>query len=87
MQGGHTVPIEKIVSRYERSMGNLRAAIQLADRTYIYDNSVDGADAVLCARTVDGELRKVYSALPQWVSDAVNPLARHPRFVDLLAAR
>ena len=25
MQGGHTVPIEKIVSRYERSMGNLRA--------------------------------------------------------------
>jgi predicted ABC-type ATPase len=26
MQGGHTVPIEKTVSRYARSMANLRVA-------------------------------------------------------------
>jgi predicted ABC-type ATPase len=36
MEGGHTVPIEKIVSRYVRSMGNLSAAIHLADRVYVY---------------------------------------------------
>lgn len=83
MQGGHTVPIEKIVSRYERSMGNLRAAIQLAHRTYIYDNSVDGAEARLCARTVDGALRKIYGGLPDWVYSTVGPLARHAQFVDL----
>jgi predicted ABC-type ATPase len=34
MQGGHTVPIEKIVSRYERSMANLPAAIDIADRVF-----------------------------------------------------
>lgn len=51
MNGGHTVPIEKIVSRYERSMANLSAAIALADRVYVYDNSVDGVEATLCARS------------------------------------
>lgn len=86
MQGGHTVPIEKIISRYERSMANLPAAIRLADRVYVYDNSVDGVDAALCARTMDGRLRKVYGALPHWVSAAVDSLPRHADFVDLRAA-
>lgn len=86
MQGGHTVPIEKIINRYGKSMANLSAAIRLADRVYIYDNSVDGVDARLCARTEDGKLRKIYGALPPWVADAVQGLERHPAFVDLRAA-
>jgi predicted ABC-type ATPase len=28
MEGGHSVPIDKIVSRYERSMVNLAAAVE-----------------------------------------------------------
>ena len=83
MEGGHSVPIEKIVARYARSMANLSAAVALADRTYVYDNSVDGAEATLCARTHEGALRKVYGALPAWVADAVDPLPRHAEFVDL----
>ncbi len=83
MQGGHSVPIEKIVSRYGKSMANLSPAIALADRVYIYDNSVELADARLCARTHDGTLRKVYGPLPTWVADVVEPLPRHPDFVDL----
>ncbi len=86
IHGGHTVPIEKIVSRYVRSMANLSAAIQLADRVYVYDNSVDNAEALLCARTQDGALRKVYVALPQWVSDAVAPLPRHADYADMRVA-
>lgn len=86
MQGGHTVPIEKIISRYERSMANLPAAVKLADRVYVYDNSVDGQEATLCARTVGGELRKVYGTLPAWVSAAVEALPRHADFIDLRAA-
>lgn len=86
MQGGHTVPIEKIVSRYGKSMANLSAAIFLANRVYIYDNSVDGVDARLCARTEDGKLRKVYGPLPAWVDEAVSSLERHSAFVDLRAA-
>ncbi|MCU0694954.1 MAG: zeta toxin family protein [Myxococcaceae bacterium] len=37
MQGGHTVPIEKIVGRYQRSMSNLSAGLNLADRAYLYE--------------------------------------------------
>ena len=86
MAGGHTVPIEKIVSRYVRSMANLSSAIKLADRVYIYDNSVDDVEARLCARTQGGQLRKIYGPLPSWVADAIEPLARHPEFVDARAA-
>jgi predicted ABC-type ATPase len=82
MKGGHTVPIEKIISRFERSMDNLADAIAIADRVYVYDNSIDGVEARLCARTQDGQLRKIYGALPEWVSDAVEDLPRHPEFVD-----
>lgn len=80
MAGGHSVPIAKIVSRYESSMANLTAAIALADRAYVYDNSPDGEQAMLCARTEDGQLRKVYVNLPPWVDAAVGALDRHPSF-------
>lgn len=83
IRGGHTVPIDKIVRRYERSMSNLVLAIGLADRVYLYDNSVDGVDARLCARTVDGALRKVYDALPLWIASVVDPLERHSSYADL----
>jgi len=83
LAGGHSVPIEKILSRHVRAVGNLGAAIALADRVYIYDNSVDSVEARLCARTQEGLLRKVYYALPQWIADAVAPLERHPNFVDI----
>lgn len=86
MQGGHTVPIEKIVSRYERSMANLGAVLRIADRVYVYDNSVDDTEARLCARAMDGSLRKVYGTLPDWVATRVLGLPRHAEFVDLRAA-
>jgi predicted ABC-type ATPase len=82
MNGGHTVPLEKIVSRYKKSMVNLAAAIEIADRVYIYDNSVENAEAALCARVNDGMLRKIYIDLPEWVSDAIIDLQHHPKFED-----
>jgi predicted ABC-type ATPase len=86
MEGGHTVPIEKIVSRYVRSMGNLGATIRLAHRVYVYDNSEDGVEARLGFRTQDSQLRKVYGPLPGWVSDVAQSLARHREYVDLRVA-
>jgi predicted ABC-type ATPase len=86
IDGGHTVPIEKIVSRYIRSMANLDAAIRIAHRVYLFDNSVDGVEARLCARTAEGKLRKVYGELPLWVDDATATLPRHDDFVDMRAA-
>lgn len=40
-KGGHDVPNEKIVARYQRSLDLLWDAIQLTDRAYIFDNSGD----------------------------------------------
>ncbi len=86
MEGGHSVPIDKIVSRFARSMANLSVAIRLADRAYVYDNSVENVEARLCFRTQEGQLRKVYGDLPEWVADAAQGLAKHPQFVDMRAA-
>ena len=83
LTGGHAVPIDKILARHVRAIGNLGSAIALSDRVYVYDNSVDDTEARLCARTQDGLLRKVYGPLPDWIADAVAPLLRHPEFVDL----
>ena len=38
-RGGHDVPQEDIVRRYERSLENLPSAIEKADKTTLYDNS------------------------------------------------
>jgi len=38
-QGGHDVPTDKIVDRYERTMNFLLDAIKLVDRAYLFDNS------------------------------------------------
>lgn len=37
--GGHSVPREKTIARYERSLALLMPAIRCADRAYIFDNS------------------------------------------------
>lgn len=67
MEGGHDVPIPKIISRYNRSIVNCRIASKLVDRTYIYDNSVENADAQLLFRMVEGKLYKQYSMnIPEW---------------------
>ena len=82
MDGGHTVPLEKIVSRYDKSMINLAAAIEIADRVYLYDNSIENAEASLCARVSNGMIRKIYGELPFWVEKAIARLTKHPKFED-----
>lgn len=86
MGGGHTVPIEKVVSRYAKSLSHLPIAIALAARVYLFDNSIDGDDARLCVRTTDGKIRKIYLDLPDWVANAIAGFERHTDFVDLRAA-
>ncbi len=38
-RGGHSVPEDKIVSRYKRSLDLLMQAVQYTHRAYIFDNS------------------------------------------------
>ena len=67
MKGGHDVPIAKIISRYQKSIINCKLATSIADRVYVYDNSVDGQEARILFRFSDGAIIKRYTdAIPQW---------------------
>lgn len=67
MKGGHDVPIAKIISRYQKSIINCKVATSIADRVYVYDNSVDGQEARILFRFSDGAIIKRYTdAIPQW---------------------
>ncbi|MCE0523286.1 MAG: zeta toxin family protein [Methylacidiphilales bacterium] len=75
-EGGHTVPTEKILSRYSKSIANCAIAVELVDRAYIYDNSVDNADPALLFRTENGALKKVCR---QPVNDWAKPIFEKAR--------
>ena len=67
MEGGHDVPISKIISRYRRSIENCRVVAPLVDRLYVYDNSVDDAQAKALFRLSNGVLIKLYEdEIPEW---------------------
>ena len=67
IDGGHDVPIPKIISRYDKSIGNCVALAPYVDRLYVYDNSIEDADARLLFRLSDGILVKRYiDNIPDW---------------------
>ena len=70
LNGGHEVPISKIISRYYKSLVNASKAITFVDRAYVYDNSVDNQLPRLLYRTTDGQLFKQYTDdIPEWAPD------------------
>lgn len=72
LEGGHEVPISKIISRYYKSLINASDAICFVDRAYVYDNSVENQLPRLLFRTVDGEIAKQYSEdIPEWAKEIV----------------
>ncbi len=73
MKGGHDVPITKIISRYGKSISNCQIASKYTDRTYVYDNSIDGKEAQLLFRMTNGEIFKQYvEEVPDWAKDIAN---------------
>ena len=69
MQGGHDVPITKIISRYKLSVANCIEAAKIVDRCYLYDNSIENNDARPLFRTVGGKVFKEYSVdMPDWAN-------------------
>lgn len=67
MKGGHDVPITKIISRYYKSIRNCKTVSSIIDRLYVYDNSIDDADARPLFRLTNGLMAKQYTSnLPEW---------------------
>ena len=67
MEGGHDVPISKIISRYQKSIINCQLITKMVDRLYVYDNSIDGQEAKILFRMKDGITFKQYETIiPNW---------------------
>ena len=67
MKGGHDVPIPKVISRYYKSIENCKVISSIVDRLYIYDNSIEGEDAKIQFRLVNGAVAKMYvTDIPEW---------------------
>ena len=69
MEGGHDVPITKIISRYNKSIQNCNTVSSIVDRLYVYDNSIDDADALPLFLLSDGAVAKQYAEdIPEWAT-------------------
>jgi predicted ABC-type ATPase len=78
--GGHSVPEDRIVKRYHRSLDLLMSAVQHANRAFIFDNSGDNQDRkhAWLAEITDGRIIDLKSdQIPVWfkrfVLEKINP--------------
>jgi len=76
LDGGHEVPIGKIIKRYFSSMRMCVFAAALSDRLYVNDNSIDGNSPQLLFRTREGKLYKKYPAITShaWAKEILKQL-------------
>jgi len=74
MEGGHDVPISKIVSRFDKSILNCGLIASFVDRLYVYDNSVEFAEPKLLFRATNGKLEKVYTDVNIWAQGILKSL-------------
>jgi predicted ABC-type ATPase len=81
IEGGHNVPINKIIARYFRSMRLCVAAGLIADRLYVHDNSFNGKEPALLFRKHDGEFYKTYPGLKGhwWAKGIFRELRKHQK--------
>lgn len=70
IKGGHDVPINKIVSRYAKSIVNCHIVGKFVDRLYVYDNSIDDRMPEPLFRLKNGNMGKMYvDKLPEWAQN------------------
>ena len=74
MEGGHDVPINRIIARYTRSLANCAVVTRLADRAYVYDNSIESEPARLLFRVSEGRLVKQYDRINAWALSVLREL-------------
>lgn len=66
-EGGHAVPDNKVETRLPRTFENIKTAIQLADQSYLLDNSDNEQPLQIAARLVNGVLIGPDQPMPDWV--------------------
>lgn len=68
-EGGHSVPAQRILERYPRTMANLKAAVRSADLSFVYDavEAEQGAH-VLAAICEQEQTTLLVEKPPRWVN-------------------
>lgn len=70
-KGGHQVAMDKIESRYYKTLENLHHVLPICYRAYLFDNS--GKEQVLIAEVFQGAMELKTSTLPNWFLKYVLP--------------
>ncbi|MEW6271193.1 MAG: zeta toxin family protein [Thermodesulfobacteriota bacterium] len=65
-QGGHDVPEDKLLARFPRTLANARAALELADAGWVFDNGNADGPFRLVATTRDGRVIERHPPIPAW---------------------
>lgn len=77
LEGGHEVPLSKILSRYSNSLLHCPQVTAIVDRAYFFDNSVENEKHKLLFRTVNGEIARIYCDLQahKWASELLRVIS------------
>ena len=68
--GGHDVPMDKIISRYYKSLNNISKIIQIADVMWVVDNSTEKAELIIYSK----ENRISINATSLWKIERIKEL-------------
>ncbi|MGH7402293.1 MAG: AAA family ATPase [Candidatus Rokuibacteriota bacterium] len=66
--GGHDVPDEKLISRFPRTLANLRGGVLLADEGFLFDNSSVREPYRLVLVYEEGQIVNRFPPLPSWTA-------------------
>jgi predicted ABC-type ATPase len=72
-QGGHDVPLEKLVSRFPRTQANLKAAIRALPCVIIFDNDDLRRPFRRVAVFESGKATFLAKPLPDWMASLIQP--------------
>jgi len=65
-QGGHDVPVDRLLTRFPRTLKNLRGAVPIVNEAFLFDNSDPDAPYRPVAVYADGRLAEQFPPLPRW---------------------
>ncbi len=74
IEGGHFVPDDKVETRVPRTLENIKTAIQLADQTYLLDNSDCIKPFKQIAVVKEGKVEFKTKPVPEWALFLLNTI-------------
>jgi predicted ABC-type ATPase len=73
LEGGHDVPTDKLITRYPRTMENLRLALLRLPLVLIYDNDDNDQPHRFCLAAGLGKIIETAEPVPHWLKPLLPP--------------